>query len=169
VLKFHTGIVCCEACCRFVLLPRLQTIHVASHEWISPCWNKMALHQLVLNAVQDYNLHPNRRLSEFKLPSNFFEQCKVYLKTSPPPCGTASRFELPFECFVQYNYYKEPRGQEFNEDLMRVPAGIEEVEGWQHAIRSLQRYCLNLLLAPKRKDFHSIKVSRKCALQNAIM
>jgi len=120
-----------------------------------------SLTPLVLQYVEDFKLHPNRKLSEFVLPNAFFEQCKVYLSNSPPSSGnSASRFDLPFESFVRYNYYKTPRGDEFNEECDRDLASHEEIEGWQNAIRCLRRYCFNLLLAPKRKDFHSIKVSR---------
>ena len=162
-MNFRTGIVL-----SFVLLPRLQTSHVASHEWFSPCVDKMAgvlshttLYPEVLEAIDAFvNSQPKGKFSDFKLPSAFVERCRLYLKCSPAPCGnTASRFELPFECFVQYNYYKEPRGEEFNEKVINVYADPEEIGGWQNAIRCLQRYCFNLLLAPKRKDFHYIKVS----------
>ena len=91
---------------------------------------------------------------------SFKEGCKVYFKNSSPYGVTQyetqrlPRFSmLNFEGFFVFNILKKK-----NDDASKID--LEEMRRrWHTAVNSFQRYCLNLILAPKRKDFHSIKVN----------
>ena len=89
---------------------------------------------------------------------SFKEACKVYFKSSAPygvpQYVTQSRFStLNFEGFFVFNIVKKK-----NDDASKID--LEEMKRrWHTAVNSFQRYCLNLILAPKRKDFHTIKVN----------
>lgn len=110
--------------------------------------------------VLEFSLKPNQTLSQFSYPEYFKERCKNYLCYSPPDREDmkSQRFStLNFDGLIVYNYHKGPLGHEFEE--CRGYANTEDVKNWKTAIKCLQRYCLNLLLAPKRRDFHQIKVS----------
>lgn len=116
--------------------------------------------------VLEFSLKPNQSLSQFNIPEHFKGQCKKYLHDSPPYGNSGSqsyqkstdRFcVLNFDGLIFYNYHKGPEGEEF--ERCTGYATLEDVKNWQTAIKCLQRYCLNLLLAPRRQDFHEIKVS----------
>ena len=116
------------------------------------------LHTHVLN----FSLEPKRSLSQFSYPEWFEDRCKKYLRASPPDGGSLSIQRFPtlnFDGLVLYNYHKEPQHEEF--ENCTEYATVKDVKNWKTAIKCLQRYCLNLLLAPKRQDFHQIKVSSK--------
>ena len=109
--------------------------------------------------VLGFSLKPNQTLSQFSYSEYFKERCMDYLRCSPPDDMRSQRFSthsLNFDGFIVYNYHKGPLGHEF--ECMDY-ATTEDVKNWKTAIKCLQRYCLNLLLAPKRRDFHQVKVS----------
>jgi len=118
--------------------------------------DKMAV---TIRQLQDwvlrFSLEHNQSLSQFRYPSHFEDDCKRYLYYSVPDTNPVTQQRIPnlnFDGFVSYNYNKGPE-----EDCKF--ATVEDVKNWQTAIKCLQRYCLNLLLAPRRQDFHQIKVS----------
>lgn len=92
----------------------------------------------------------------------FLERCKKYFENAVYPPGQPDaefdfnvrpRFQvLHFEGFFCYNY--ATCGGE-NCDLKKMRGD------WRTALTSFQKYCLNLLLAPKRKDFYRLKVIKE--------
>lgn len=109
--------------------------------------------------VLRFNLRPNESLNQFRYPLDFIEHCKEYLWRSSPYGNPLlpQRFQaLNFDGFISYNFRKVQEGR--NPEDYGVCATNEDVKNWQTAIKCLQRYCQNLLLAPKRRDFHQIKV-----------
>ena len=118
----------------------------------------VVLKQLV-DEVLTYSLRPNESLSQFYYPSYFIERCKLYLCNSPAyeySASTRPRFpDLNFDGFISYNYHEEQLrgGGGKCGDLAKG-----DLKKWQTAIICLQKYCRNLLLAPRRRDFHLIKV-----------
>ena len=113
--------------------------------------------------VLTFVLNPNQSLSQFCYPENFIQHCENYLFHSPPygdllkPWWQRRYSTLNIDGFVTYNclaWSEEGGSKAISKDVTH-----EDVENWKIAIRCLQRYCLNLLLAPRRQDFHHIKVS----------
>ena len=116
--------------------------------------------QQLLDEVLKFSVKSNETLSRFSYPEHFVRRCKSYLRSVDPL--TQQRFStLNFDGLIVYNYHKGPVEQNFNDCTSF--ATVEDVKDWQTAIKCLQRYCLNLLLAPRRQDFHQIKVNA-CAL-----
>ena len=114
------------------------------------------LHQEVL----EFALQPDHSLSRFTYPDGFEDRCRMYLDCSYGGDNPSvhPRFSVVnFDGFVSYNYLKGPEEQGYKDS--RDYANLEDVSNWQTAIRCLGKYCLNLLLAPKRQDFYQIKVS----------
>ena len=113
--------------------------------------------------VSRFTLQSNQSLSRFSYPQNFERFCKSYLDSSPPDGdypGKQPRFQtLNFDGFIAYNYHKWPEAGEKRVEEYMGYATVEDIENWKTAIKCLQRYCLNLLLAPRRQDFYQIKVS----------
>ena len=107
--------------------------------------------------VSNFSLEPNQSLSQFSYSKPFEDRCKRYLDLSPATLVKPRFVTLNFDGLIAYNYHKGPVGEEF--ERCTGYATVEDVKNWKTAIKCLQRYCLNLLLAPKRKDFHQIKVS----------
>ena len=103
------------------------------------------------------SLRPNESLSQFSYPYDFIKRCKVYLCNSPAYENTTAKPRFPdlnFDGFISYNYHEESKGGEGKcGDLAKG-----DLKKWQTAIICLQKYCRNLLLAPRRRDFHLIKV-----------
>jgi len=115
------------------------------------------LHALQQEVLQ-FSLWPNQRLGAFSIPEEFKHHCKAYLYQSPyDKIRYAS--QLSFEGFIRYNYHRfhEKPIDDFNDPNVQF-ATAEDIDEWRKALGCVQRYSLNLLLAPKRKDFHSIKV-----------
>ena len=110
------------------------------------------LHGDVLN----FSLRPTQGLSQFSYPKLFEDRCKKYLDFSPPAVVKKRFSILNFDGLIVYNYHKGPVGEEF--EKCTGYATLEDVKNWKTAIKCLQRYCLNLILAPKRQDFYQIKV-----------
>ena len=108
--------------------------------------------------VLKFSLEPNQSLSQFSYPKWFENHCKEYLNLSPPAVLRPRFSTLNFDGFIVYNYHNGPEGKEFEKECTSR-ATLEDVKNWKTAIKCLQRYCLNLILAPKRQDFHHIKVS----------
>lgn len=113
--------------------------------------------------VLTFSLKPNQTLSQFTY-AKFIDRCKDYLSCSPPYGDVLkNRWErrfltLSIDGLIIYNCHTwhEVKGSEV---IISKDVTYEDVNNWQIAIRCLQRYCLNLLLAPRRQDFHHIKVS----------
>ena len=120
-----------------------------------------ALHKEVLNfSLKSTPLNSFITSRDYRV---FLERCKNYFENVVPhPSGlpyakpnftVRPRFQvLNFEGFFHFNYAAS--GGE-NCDLKKMRGD------WRTALISFQKYCLNLLLAPKRKDFHRLKVIKK--------
>ena len=117
---------------------------------------KMAVtFQQLLDEVSKFSVKSNETLSRFSYPEHFAWLCKSYLESVDPL--KQQRFStLNFDGLIVYNYHKGPEGLEF--EKCTGYATLEDVKNWHTAIQSLQKYCRNLLLAPRRQDFHQIKV-----------
>lgn len=119
------------------------------------------LHKEVLNfSLKSTPLNSFITSRDYKV---FLERCKNYFENKVPhPSGlhytehdyyVKPRFQvLNFEGFFHYNYVTS--GGE-NCDLKKMRGD------WHTALISFQKYCLNLLLAPKRKDFYRLKVIKR--------
>ena len=122
----------------------------------------MAATKHLQDEVLKFSLKANESLNQFSYPDGFKTNCEEYLRWSPPYGGLSSppRFQtLNFEGLISYNSFKsslQPHEKESEEH--KDTATTEDVKNWKIAINCLQRYCLNLLLAPRRQDFHQIKV-----------
>ena len=120
----------------------------------------------LVEEVLTFKLQPSQTLARFSYPKHFEDNCKLYLHYSPPDGDYPSRQPrfptLNFDGLVVYNCHKGPEGHEFEncEDF----ATVDDIKDWRTAIKCLQRYCLNLLLAPRRQDFYQIKVSHVLCL-----
>ena len=129
----------------------------------------------LVDEVMAFKLQSNQTLAWFCYPSRFEDLCKRYLYYSPAdvdyPFRMQRRFEtLNFDGLVMYNCHKGPLGFEF--EKCTAFATVDDIKDWRIAIRCLQRYCRNLLLAPRRQDFHQITVSRilcKTCIANACL
>ena len=117
--------------------------------------------QHLVNEVLTFKLQLNQTLWQFSYPRHFEDNCKWYLRYSPPDGDYPSRQPrfptLNVDGFVVYNCHKGPKGHEF--ENCTSFATVDDLNNWRIAIKCLQRYCWNLLLAPRRQDFHQIKVS----------
>lgn len=118
-----------------------------------------AIFQQLQDEVLGFTLNPNQSLSRFSYPPGFEKRCETYLIHSPPVKDYPRFLTLNFDGFIAYNYHKWPEGRERQ---VEECATVEDIKNWKTAIKCLQRYCLNLLLAPRRQDFYHIKVNFHC-------
>jgi len=142
----------------------------------------MAEQKVLVQDALKFSLN-SHTLSDFTLSSGYLDfrrKCRQYLQIAAATnFSSQPRFKLlSFEGFINYNYHsyvdeyftkkysekgnleKESLGKEkFEREKLEKSVLNTAVENWRVAIKSLQRYCLNLLLAPKRKDFCRIKVT----------
>ena len=127
--------------------------------------------QQLQDEVLGFTLKSNQSLSRFSYPQGFEERCETYLNHSPPVKDYPRFLTLNFDGFIAYNYHKWPEGKLLGEKQVEECMGhatVDDIKNWKTAIKCLQRYCLNLLLAPRRQDFYHIKVNFHCYVQGNV-
>ena len=101
-------------------------------------------------------------LSHVKVQEHTYSLAKKFVKKAPNVCQLPGKRSV----FLRYEVlsYLSAAGDYGVYDLLAEDAGKATVQSgdkftdWQDAVKLLLRYALNLLLAPKRPEFQTIKV-----------
>jgi hypothetical protein len=116
----------------------------------------------IVGAVKGIRAQQSQALREIKVPESTVELAKTFTKKAPNACLLGGK-NL---CLRYTVLYSLPGFQYGVYGLLASDAGDRPVQEadlkfseWLEAIGNLLRYALNLLLAPRRPEFQTIKVS----------
>ena len=113
--------------------------------------------QIIVRDIQAIRVEPGKPLRQVQVSDETYFKAKKFVLTSPNTLdnGSVHRFKI---------LYRLPSGKSIY-DLLIADAGSttlqdadQKITEWQDASKSLVRYALNLLLAPKRPEFQRLKV-----------
>ena len=118
----------------------------------------------IVDEIKGIRVQQSQSLREVRVSDHTLRLANAFIKKAPNVCDLGAgelylRYEVlhSFSVGTGYGVYQ----------LLADDAGDSAVqvadakfEGWLKAVGNLQRYAFNLLLAPKRPEFQTIKVSR---------
>ncbi len=113
--------------------------------------------QIIVKDIQAIKVESGKPLRQVQVSKETYFKAKKFVLTSPNTLdnGSFHRFKI---------LYRLPSGR-YIYDLLIADAGSttlqeadKKITEWQDASKSLVRYALNLLLAPKRPEFQRFKV-----------
>lgn len=119
----------------------------------------------IVDEIKGIRVQQSQSLREVRVSDHTLRLAKTFIKQAPNMCdqaGTGTRMYLRYEVLYSfsvtsgygvYDLLAEDAGES------TVQAADAKFEGWLEAVGNLQRYAFNLLLAPKRPEFQTIKVS----------
>ena len=120
----------------------------------------------IVDQVKGIRVQQSQALRQVKVPDQTIRLAKDFVKKAPNVCLLRGRnMDLRYE--VLGSFYVDRQCGKFGVyELLARDAGKSTVKmadqkftEWLAAVGSLLRYALNLLLAPKRPEFQTIKVS----------
>ncbi len=112
--------------------------------------------QIIVRDIQAIKVEPGKPLRQVQVSDETYAKAKKFVLTSPiMNNGKFHRFKI---------LVRLPSGRSIY-DLLIADAGSttlqeadQKITEWRDASKSLVRYALNLLLAPKRPEFQRLKV-----------
>lgn len=122
----------------------------------------------IVDLIQGIRVQESQSLRQVKVSDHTLKLAKAFIKQAPNVCVIETgMLELRYEILSSFS-----AGSGFGVyQLLAKDAGDSTVQvadekfgEWLAAVGSLLRYALNLLLAPKRPEFQTIKVS-SCLLE----
>lgn len=118
----------------------------------------------IVEQIRDIHVKQSQSLRHVKVSDHTLKLAKSFVKKAPNVCVVESRRSVCLRYEILYSFLA---GSEFGvyhllaEDAKDTPVELADskFEQWLAAVGSLLRYALNLLLAPKRPEFQTIKVT----------
>lgn len=116
----------------------------------------------IVEQIRDIHVRQSQSLRHVRVPEHTLKLAKSFVKQAPNVCVLEARKQcLRYE--VLYSFSAASGFgvyQLLAEDAKDTPVQLadDKFNQWLAAVGSLLRYALNLLLAPKRPEFQTIKV-----------
>ncbi len=138
-----------------ILWSLIPAVIMASN--IKPVEYEVPDRQIIVMDIQAIRVESGKPLRQVQVSEETYLKAKRFVLTSPNTLdnGSCHRFKV---------LYRMPSGRSIY-DLLMADAGSttlqkadEKISEWKDASKSLLRYALNLLLAPKRPEFQRLKV-----------
>lgn len=117
----------------------------------------------IVDLIRGIRVQQSQALRQVKVSEHTLKLAKAFIKQAPNVCALelTGKLELRYEILSSFS-----AGSRFGVyQLLAKDAGgstvqvaDEKFSEWLTAVGSLLRYALNLLLAPKRPEFQTIKV-----------
>ena len=109
-------------------------------------------------------MEPSKTFRQVEVSPSTYTLATKFVKVAPNVCEIGSKV-VCLRYSVLYSMVLGGGGNIYellckDADDTTVPMADQKMQDWEDAIQHLLRYALNLLLAPKRPEFQSIKVRR---------
>ncbi len=117
----------------------------------------------IVESIRNIRIEPNKTFRQVEVSESTILSARKFVKAAPNMCEIDGRY-VCLRYGVLYSMSMDPGGAGIYELLSRdagdttVLQADQKVQNWEDAVQHLLRYALNLLLAPKRPEFQSIKV-----------
>ena len=115
--------------------------------------------ETIVKSIREIKVEQGQALRQVQVPDSVYQLAKRFIKRVPNVYPQYGHIE-----HMRYGVLYSIESGGIYELLIRDAEGItasqatEKISQWKEALKSLLRYALNLLLAPKRPEFQSMKV-----------
>ena len=114
----------------------------------------------IVKSIRSIPVESSKSFRQVEVSESTVLSAKKFVKSAPNVCEMEGRYVS-----LRYGVLYSMDGDGSIYELLSRDAGEatvlqadQKIQDWEDAIHHLERYALNLLLAPKRPEFQSIKV-----------